>query len=178
MLSPGPANLVSFVLGARNGSRRILRFHCGILTIYAAVAICLGLLTTRVGVASPSAALALQALGGLFILYLAVQLIRRRGRDVVEKDPTFTNGVVLQILNPKFPGVVVAVFSSQPSEPALVTSAVIVGAGAIGLLGYSIAGTLLHSKATSSDGFRALDLLSGIGMVMVGVWFLMRPWLG
>ena len=178
MLSPGPANLVSFVLGARNGVRRILPFQSGVFTVYAAFTICLGSLTTRIAMSSPGAAQTAQFLGGLFIVYLGGKLIYRRGRKVDDRPPTFTNGVVLQTLNPKFPGVVIAIFSSRSDEPALATTAVVLSVGALGLLGYGLAGSVVRTRAASTDDLRGLDLAAGVSLVLVGLWFFTRPLFG
>lgn len=47
MLSPGPANLVSFALTARFGFSQILSFLLGISLVYILVAIVLGVGTSR-----------------------------------------------------------------------------------------------------------------------------------
>jgi len=178
MLSPGPANLVSFVLGARNGFYRLLPFQFGIVVVYGVVAFGLGLLTTRINAVSPRATLLMQVLGGIFIVYLGLRLALRKNRETVEKAPTFANGVLLQILNPKFPGVVLAVFANRQGQAALVTTAVILIVGAIGLLAYSIAGSLFHARAISGSGFRVLDLVAGSLLCVVGLWFAIQPLLG
>ncbi len=178
MLSPGPANLVSFVLGARNGFVRLLPFQFGIVVVYGVVALGLGSLTTRISAVSPSTVSVLQALGGLFIVYLGLQLALRKNREAVGRTPSFANGVLLQALNPKFPGVVLAVFANRQGQAAWATTAVILLVGTIGLLGYAMAGSLLHARAISGSGFRVLDLVAGSLLCAVGLWFTIQPLLG
>ena len=178
MLSPGPANLVSFVLGARNGSYRLLPFQCGIVVVYAIVAIGLGSLTTRINEANPTITLVLQILGGLFIVYLGFRLALRKNREIVHTAPTFTNGVLLQALNPKYPGVVLSVFVIRQGQATLATACVITLVGAIGLLAYSMAGSLFHRRTISGSGFRTLDLIAGSLLCIVGLWFVIQPLLG
>ncbi len=54
MLSPGPANLVSFVLGARNSLYQLLPFQFGIIIIYGVIAFVLGSLTIQIHAISPT----------------------------------------------------------------------------------------------------------------------------
>ena len=74
MLSPGPANLVSFALGARHGVLSLCPFQIGIVVVYAVVSLALGALTLQVSAMAPGATFLLRVLGGLFIVYLGVQL--------------------------------------------------------------------------------------------------------
>ncbi len=175
MLSPGPANLVSFVLGARDGPVHILPFQCGIIAVYGVVALALGMLTTQINAVIPEVTLVLQILGGLFIIYLGVRLARRTNRENPEQAPTFANGALLQCLNPKYPGVVLAVFVSCQGQSTLMVASVIVFVGVIGLLAYSTAGSLFRRRAMTDSGFRVLDLTAGILLCLVGIWFILQP---
>lgn len=175
MLSPGPANLVSFVLGTRNSTFQLLPFQLGIILVYGVVAAALGLLSNRIYAMAPAAVVVLQAIGGLFIIYLGIQLARRTKRDATERAPTFVNGVTLQCLNPKFPGVVLAVFANRHTQPILLVTAAIFAVGAIGLLAYSTAGSILRARDASDSGFRTFDLVAGGMLCAVGLWFILQP---
>lgn len=175
MLSPGPANLVSFVLGTRNGTLQLLPFQLGILLVYGVVAVVLGFLSSQICAIAPAAVAILQAIGGLFIVYLGVQLARRTHRDATDRAPTFVNGVMLQCLNPKFPGVVFAVFANRQAQPVLIVAATILTVGAIGLFAYSTAGSILRARNMSDGGFRTFDLVAGGMLCVVGLWFILQP---
>jgi homoserine/homoserine lactone efflux protein len=175
MLSPGPANLVSFVLGTRNGALQLLPFQLGILLVYAVVAVVLGLLSNRIYAMAPAAVAILQAIGGLFIIYLGIQLARRTQHDTIDNAPTFANGVALQCLNPKFPGVVLAVFANRHTQPIVIVAATIFIVGAIGLLAYSTAGSILRTRGLSDSGFRTFDFVAGGMLCAVGLWFILQP---
>ena len=174
MLSPGPANLVSFLLGTRNSVTQLLPFQLGILLVYTMVAIGLGFLTKRIGEFSPIAVGTLQTVGGLFIIYLGIQLVRRTKRDAMERSPTFLNGITLQCLNPKFPGVVLAVFANRDSQPTLMTASIICFVGAIGLLTYSTAGSLLRIGHEPDRPFGVVDIVAGVLLCGVGLWFILQ----
>jgi threonine/homoserine/homoserine lactone efflux protein len=166
------------VLGTRNGFCRLVPFQIGIVVVYGIVALGLGSLTTGINAVAPSMTLVLQALGGLFIIYLGLQLILRKNRDTPEKVPTFANGALLQALNPKFPAVVLAVFANRHGQSTVMTATVILIVGAIGLLAYSLIGALFHARTISGPGFRALDLAAGSLLCAVGLYFSIQPLLG
>lgn len=175
MLSPGPANVVSFALGMRHELHRLCLFQAGIVVVYAIVSFSLGALTVQVAGAAPGVTSLLRLLGGLFIVYLGIQLIRRTKRDGHEKTPTFANGMMLQLLNPKFPGVVVAVFATRHGQPTWVTAGIIVAVGTLGLVSYATIGSLLSRRVVSESGFRILDVVAGGLLCGVGLWFAVSP---
>jgi len=175
MLSPGPANLVSFVLGTRNGVLQLVPFQLGIVLVYGVVAITLGVLSNQIHLVAPSAVAILQAIGGLFIVYLGIQLARRTQRDATDRAPTFLNGMTLQCLNPKYPGVVLAVFASRHTQPVLEIAATITLVGIAGLLAYSTAGSVLRPRQVSEVRFQTFDRLAGGTLCAVGLWFILHP---
>lgn len=171
MLSPGPANLVSLALASRFGFSRILPFQFGILVIYAIEAVVLGSLAGHITGRFPFATVALQFLGGLFIAYLGIRLAcRERPQRSSVESPKFVSGVVLQILNPKYPVVVLTVFADQADGSLLGISSIIVLVGGVGLLLYSSAGSLVRNLLPTSKYNRAVDMLFGSLLVAVGVW--------
>ena len=170
MLSPGPANLVSLVLGARHGFKQMLPFLGGIAVVYGLVAFALGSLTMQINALNSNAATVLQGLGGLFIVYLGLQLIFRKDRETGSQTPTFGNGLLLQVLNPKYPGVVLAVFANSQNQSTLMTTGVVLGVGVLGLLIYSRVGSFMHTLTLTGSGFRKLDLISGSLLALVGLW--------
>ncbi|QDS97018.1 LysE type translocator [Adhaeretor mobilis] len=174
MLSPGPAGLASFLLATRYRVSQLVPFQLGIVLVYAVVAIAIGLLTEQISGLSPLAIRVLQFVGGLFIIYLGVQLARRTQHVTKQYSPTLLNGVMLQCLNPKFPGVVLAVFANRNSQSTLETAAIISLVGAIGLLIYSAAGALLRFRQATEKRLRAVDVLSGALLCAVGCWFVLR----
>jgi threonine/homoserine/homoserine lactone efflux protein len=175
MLSPGPANLVCFVLGTRNNLYRLFPFQLGIIVVYGVVALAVGLLSTQINTIAPSVNSMLQVLGGLFIIYLGIQLARQTDNEMTAKAPTFLSGVMLQSLNPKYPAVVLAVFANRHGQPTLMTTSAILIVGAIGLIAYASAGALLCTRGVSGRGFRVLDIASGALLCAVGLWFTVQP---
>lgn len=176
MLSPGPANLVSLALAARYGFVDVFSFQLGIFSVYAVVAVVLGLVTSQIVEYSTFATTILQLVGGLFVIYLGYCLARRKQADAAELDvPGFSKGVLLQILNPKYPAVVLTVFVNRPGEPALVTAGIITAIGAAGLLIYSLIGSSIRRLSFSGNGLRLVDVGFGLLLCLVGAWIAIKP---
>jgi threonine/homoserine/homoserine lactone efflux protein len=175
MLSPGPANLVSFALAARFGFAGTLSFQLGILIVYAIVAVTFGAVANQVTGHAAYATATLQLIGGLFIIYLGFRLACRKRHEVANLGvPSFSNGVLLQVLNPKYPAVVIAVFANRPHESTLTTAGVLSVVGAAGLLGYSFAGSLIHNFSSSEKWLRILDVGFGSLLCIVGIWVVVK----
>lgn len=174
MLSPGPANLVSFSLGTRTSLINLLPFYSGIVLVYGIVSFGFGVLAREANVLTPTGMTFLQILGGAFIVCLGVRLFRSNGSKVDSPDPTFANGVVLQALNPKFPGVVLSVFATRVSQPFLHTASIICAVGMIGLAVYGGAGSLMGSYGPTQKDSGLWDRISGSLMCAVGFWFIFQ----
>ena len=171
MLSPGPANLVSFALAARFGFAGTLSFQLGILVVYAIVAVALGLVANQIAGHAAYATATFQLMGGLFIIYLGFRLACRKPPEAANVGaPSFSNGVLLQVLNPKYPAVVIAVFANRPDDSTLTTAGILSTVGAAGLLSYSFAGSLIHSLSSSQKWLRVLDIGFGSLLCVVGIW--------
>lgn len=175
MLSPGPANATSLLLGARYSMWELLPFHAGIMVIYAVVSIGIGAVGNRIAEASPATSAALPILGGLFIVYLGVRLLRHKASNAAARRPTLRNGVALQLLNPKFPGVVLSVFATQQTQPLAIIVLTICSVGAVGLIAYAWAGSLLARGAGLDRDNGPLEAVSGGMLCVVGLWFAMQP---
>lgn len=181
MLSPGPANLVSLVLASRHGARRVLSFQMGILIVYGVVAFSLALTAKQLGERFDDAAVFLQVAGGGLIVYLGGRLMLTTPRsDEHAQVPTFKTGALLQVFNPKFPPVVLAVLSARTGTNPMLTAGVVVFVGACGLALYSGVGSQFRRFAVGERRMRLLDIVFGALLVAVGLWvgggpFFKRP---
>lgn len=174
MLSPGPANLVSFSLGTRTRLINLLPFYSGILLVYGIVSFGIGILAQEASVLTPTTMAILQILGGAFIVFLGIRFLRTSGSKVNSPDPTFANGVVLQVLNPKFPGVVLSVFASRASQPSFHTASIICAVGLLGLVVYGGTGSLMGSSRPNPKDNGLWDRISGALICAVGFWFIIQ----
>jgi threonine/homoserine/homoserine lactone efflux protein len=178
MLSPGPANLVTFALAARFGFTRVIAFKLGIIVVYFCMAVILGLLTKEIAGHAKYGLVALQLLGGLFIAYLGLRLATRKQRGATDVSaPEFSKGMLFQILNPKYPAVVLTVVANRADESTVITAGIITIVGATGLLIHSLAGAIVCNLSPSEKWSRCLDVGFGVLLCLVGIWIAVKPFL-
>jgi len=131
--SPGPAPLALAGTSATFGVRPGVPFLLGILTglFIAIVGAIFGLATALAS--HPNAKVVLQVLGGLYIFYVAVKIASAPVLSSQQEEqinaPTFLDGFILNILNPKAYAAFFAIFSQflLPFESA--TTAYVLTAG-------------------------------------------------
>lgn len=175
MLSPGPANLAAFAVASRWGWGRTVPFLLGIGVTYAFAAGLAAVLGSRVIDSHAGWRTAWQVLGGLYIAYLGWQLARRKPATPSDAPaPGFANGVVLQLLNPKYPAVVLAVLANRPGEPPLITASIITGVGVVGLIAYASLGTATRRLSADNATLRWIDRGFGWLLIATGVWLIVR----
>jgi threonine/homoserine/homoserine lactone efflux protein len=175
MLSPGPANLVSFAFGARFGFVQILPFLFGVSVVYIFVALALGVGTNHLMGQHSGFTDLIRFFGGVFIVYLGIQLLRRKNQNISTKAPSIWNGIVLQILNPKYPPVVLSVFAASQNQDPFMTAGILAIVGMAGLLVYAISGAVIHHKVNRENQFGTVDLVFGVMLCFVGFWLLVKP---
>jgi len=172
LLSPGPANLASAAMTARFGFPKTLTFIFGIVLVYWLVAIGLGVMTNQVFEQYPYVSRILKFLGGLFIIYLGTQLIWRKNSNVSITTPSFLKGALLQLLNPKYPPVVISIFAHNQNQNMLLTASTIAIIGAFGLALYAGLGVIIHRRINSDLWQRVIDLIFGVSLIIVGLCLL------
>ena len=175
MLSPGPANLVSFALAARFGLSRLLSFIFGVSLVYIFVALALGVGVDHLAEQYSDLAVFIRLFGGVFIVYLGIQLLTRKHRNETLKTPNMWSGIALQLLNPKYPPVVLAVFSSSQSQNVLITAGILTFIGVAGLLIYAATGAIIRHHVDQERQFGKVDVVFGVLLCFVGVWLIIEP---
>jgi len=128
--TPGPNNLMLLSAGANFGFRRsvphILGISVGCQVLLFAIALGLGQLLA----VYPPLALALKLMGGLFLVYMAVQLARPKPvklETVKELKPlTFWQAAAFQWVNPKAWLMLIAVVATFTSHEAFVLNVLVI----------------------------------------------------
>lgn len=179
MLSPGPANLAALALASRHGLRRVGPFLAGVAIGYAGIAAVIagfgGLLVGEL----PALRTALQTAGGLFIGYLGWRLIARAGEWAdADRGPGLLSGLALQLLNPKFPAVVLTVLSASGTGSPWPAVGALVGMGLVGLGLYATLGAATHRFATSPASRAGCDRIFGLLLIATGCWLALAPFTG
>jgi len=186
MLVPGPDMLFVLGCGIRGGPRAGLLATCGVATseIIHVVLAAAGL--TALFVAVPAAFITVRLLGALYLVYLGVQAIRKRGSvnlDAAQQAAgvngrrVFLRGCLTNLLNPKMIIFTVALLP-QFVDPQLghvwIQFAVLGGIliafeflvdGTVGVLAGRIGDWLRHRRAVQ----RRLDVTAGAIFIGLGV---------
>lgn len=101
--TPGPVNLITLSSGVNYGFKNTLPFVSGATIGFVLLLLSIGLGLNLFTETYPELLAVFKYLGSLFIAYLALSLILADGNLVIEKgkQPSFTQGFILQWLNPK-----------------------------------------------------------------------------
>ena len=180
-MSPGPSLAILIRNTVEGGKTRGVA--CGIghgigFGIYAFIAVA-GI--AQLKASSSGAAEILETIGGLFLLLLAVLMLRGSGEDGGHKSSGrrgFSEGFLIAFLNPKILAFLMAIFSQfvQPdfswSERALVAFiAMCIDGGWYVLVALIISGTPL--LATLEENARKFELTMGTLLAGLGIWILL-----
>ena len=112
--TPGPNNVSSASMGITYGYRKTLRYIFGITVGFAVIMFACGLLTESLIGFLPKLESVLRILGAIYMLYLAVAILRASSHGGQSGDrviATFTRGVLLQVVNIKVIVYGITVFS-------------------------------------------------------------------
>jgi cysteine/O-acetylserine efflux protein len=102
--TPGPNNITSASAGMEYGYAGSLRYLFGIFTGFVLIMFVCGFLTETVVRILPKLAIVLRIAGSVYMIWLAVTILRSIGKQAGEKGrfkATFGRGVFLQLVNPK-----------------------------------------------------------------------------
>lgn len=102
-MTPGPNNMICLVNGSRFGFRRTLPFIVGIFTGVTIVMTAANYFSLSLSRFVPSFRPVAEALGGLYMLYLAVRVLRTNvsAVDPNARSATFLTGLAMQFVNAK-----------------------------------------------------------------------------
>lgn len=110
-ISPGPVNIIATASGATFGFRKTLPHILGATFSYTLIVFLAGLGLSQSMMASPQTNQLLQYIGGLFLLYIAFKIatsvsinseLQHANTTILQKSPpSFVEGALAQILNPK-----------------------------------------------------------------------------
>ncbi len=178
--SPGPINILAAASGARFGYRKSLPLFLGINFVYFSYAFAAGFGLGLIAQTYPIVLLVMKYLGALIIAYLGVTLIRR-GKNRDTKVPLgFWQGAVIHALNPKFPAVLISMYSAflvieEPLFPqVLVLSSAILALQVVVQATWCFAGVALGRALTSESSAVIQDRVFGTLLILVGLWVAIR----
>ena len=100
--TPGPGNILALNTASRCGWRRSRPLLLGICLGYGVVQAICSVFLVQLGQISAASLWFLKIAGGIYMIWLAVHMIRSKpGNQDMEQSPTFWNGLLLQLVNVK-----------------------------------------------------------------------------
>lgn len=180
--SPGPGPLALAAIGAAFGPRKGAPFLAGILTAIAAAMALTALGASALLAASPKLLLAAKIAALSYIVFVAWRIARVAAftSDQEETPPSFIDGFLLNIVNPKVYAAFAVIFSAFSIEhPQPLIGAALTGAISFALVvaidaAWLIAGAGLRPVAADPVRGRPLRILFAVLMVAAAAYGLSR----
>jgi len=178
--SPGPGNLFFAALGARGGGvAAVLPPMVGYHAVTWGVTVAMGLGAAGLVQALPGAARGLQVAGGIYLLHLALGLLRTApgAASPASGAAGFARGAALLVLNPKA-YVIIALMFAQFAEAARSPVGVIWIATVFTLNNlaaftlWTLAGDRLAALCGAGRGARRLNAALAASLAGVAVWMI------
>jgi len=178
-LSPGPANIALAGAGMSNGILRSLPFYLGLLLSAFIISIACGMGLNEIILTNPVIYKTISYAGILYILYLALKLIRSKPTPLQTTDNKYTmyDGMLLTTLNPKFYVMVTALFSQflKPEQnPVWVLIVWLTAVLAISLFLWLAIGASLKSLLKSEKAIRIQSVAFGLLLFSVAIFMLLQ----
>lgn len=177
-ISPGPVNLVIVSSGANHGARSTFPFVSGATLGFTALLVFVGMSMQSVITDHPAAFAVVELAGSAFITYMGYKIATAPTEISLgkEKAPTFTQGWLMQWLNPKawiacVSGV--TLFSVPASNAALHTFfAIYFVTCYLSLFAWCLLGERLTTVLDSAGRLRAFNLITGGMLITSTLWML------
>ncbi|NOX70028.1 MAG: LysE family translocator [Gammaproteobacteria bacterium] len=180
VFSPGPANIIASISGARVGIRGSLPLFAGINVVYFSYSMIIGVGLGEILLSVPPLLIALRFIGAAFVIWLGVRMwLRSKKRDNT-MHLGFREGVLMQSMNPKFPIILLTMFSvflipgAEPVKQVLTLSVWILVLNLFTQFTWAIAGKLLSGKSGSKRTNETEDRFFSVLLILVGVWIGLR----
>lgn len=181
--SPGPAPMALAGVGAAYGPRRGVYFLFGLLAAAALVMLFSSFGVAAVLSAAPPLRLMLQCIAAAYILYLAMRVYRGAVGTETEKQakaPRFSDGFILNIINPKAYAAFAAIFASfglrfaDPALSAVATAAVTFFLVCLIDTGWLLAGGVFKRVTSNPEHGRIIRGVFAFMMAVAGLYSLTR----
>jgi threonine/homoserine/homoserine lactone efflux protein len=180
VFSPGPANIVALLSGAQVGLKRSIPLFLGIDTVYLAYAMLMGFGLGGLLTASPTLLGAMKYGGAACVVWFGIAMWRRAKTRNQDISLGFKEGIMFQALNPKFPLILLAMYSAFliPGEP-LVPQVFLLSFGILAMnivtqFCWAGAGLLIGRFLTGERLAKFQDYVFGALLVIVGLWIAIR----
>jgi threonine/homoserine/homoserine lactone efflux protein len=180
VFSPGPANIVAAISGARVGIWHSVPLFLGINTVYLTYSLIVGFGIGTSLILFPDAIIVMKYLGVAFILWLGIAIwFRSKTRDQ-RLHLGFKEGLFIQALNPKFPIILITMFSTFLATDKSVHLQIIILSLSLLLLNivtqvtWACAGMFLETSILSGQSITYQDRIFSVLLVLVGIWIALK----
>ncbi len=182
VFSPGPANIVFAMSGMRQGIKASMPLMVGVDLVYIIYSLIVGFGLGEILQLYPSLTFILQFLGSLYIVYLAYKFLNSGNNKKInnEKIFTFTDGVILQTLNPKGWSILFLMFSVLLDGSFDQNTQVIYLVLMLAVLNISthfiwiIAGSQISKWTSNKKIDLILNYLFSGSLLLVAIWLLLQ----
>lgn len=176
--SPGPVSLISLSIGLNRGFKTALPFVSGATIGFTFLLFCIGLGLGNVTRQFPVAMNVLSIAGAAFIIYMGYKMSRSKSALTLEDGglPSFRDGVLLQLLNPKawaacLAGVTAFSAADDLLKLSLFTT-IYFAICYVGIGSWAFIGGKIFQKLTSPSGLVIFNRVMGVSLILVGLFLL------
>jgi len=182
VFSPGPANIVFAVAGMKQGVKASIPLIIGVDLVFIIYSLIIGFGLGEILKIYPRLIFILQLLGAIYIIYLSYRFIvpSSNKKTNSEKKFTFTDGLILQILNPKGLSMLFLMFSvlldgSFDESTQVVYLVIMLAVLSISTHFIWVAAGSQISKFTSNKKFDSiLNYFFSGSLLLVAIWILLQ----
>ncbi|KDM93428.1 LysE family translocator [Photobacterium galatheae] len=184
VISPGPANIVFAISGAKSGLKRSLPLVAGIDLIFLVYSIIIGFGFGLTLQKYPQYFQIIQLAGATYLIYLSYKFIKpTQKKDTDKKDESqktffsFWDGIVIQLLNPKGLVMLVLMFSlfTTPESSMHTTLSLIVWLCILNVSAHIlwvIFGSHILSRWSSGRSEKLQSFFYAFSLISVAVWII------
>ena len=171
---------IAAISGAQVGLKKSLPLFAGIHVVYIVYALIVGFGMGLALQTFPELLTAMKLIGALFVIWLGISLWRRPKSRELKVRMGFKEGVVLHALNPKYPVVLLTMYSTFLIETDPILWQVLTLSFSICLLNvftqlvWCSAGMFLGRSFTSDESGLVQDRVFSVLLVLVGLWIALR----
>ncbi len=175
--SPGPNNISSASMGILYGYRKTVRFLLGIATGFFAVMMLSAYLSSTILSLMPASERYLRWVGALYILWLAITILRsnRSLEDAKDVSGAFIKGFALQLCNPKVAVYGLTLFStflaavSRQADLLFLYALIFAGTAFVATSTWALCGAAIKNRLGNDRFRKAINLLLSLMLIYTAI---------
>lgn len=180
VFSPGPANIVAGISGARVGIRKSIPLFMGINIIYISYSLIIGFGIGAILTSVPQVLIIIKYFGAAFVCWLGIKLWMRSKQRDETVHLGLKEGLIIQSMNPKFPIILLTMFSTflntehSPFSQVVILTFSIFTLNVFTQFSWALMGHWIGKSLNSEKTNEIQDRFFAVLMVLVGIWIAVR----